>query len=80
MGALPAPGKRTVRACLRMTGRADSPNFTVYHQVLNRGRWKGRALARALLDLVAAVLTPEGPAIIGVDDAPERRWGARHLS
>ena len=49
MGALLAPGKRTVSACLRMTGRADATNFTVYHQVLNRGRWKGRALARTLL-------------------------------
>ena len=32
MGALLAPGKRTVSACLRMTGRADATNFTVYHQ------------------------------------------------
>ena len=77
MGALLAPGKRTVSACLRMTGRADATNFTVYHQVLNRGRWKGRALARTLLDLVVAALAPEGPLIIGVDDTIERRWGAR---
>jgi hypothetical protein len=46
MGALLAPGKRTVSACLRMTGRAEATNFTVYHQVLKRGRWKGRGLAR----------------------------------
>lgn len=77
MGALLAPGKRTVSACLRMTGRAAATNFTVYHQVLNRGRWKGRALARTLLDLVVAALVPEGPVIIGVDDTIERRWGAR---
>ena len=76
MGALLAPGKRTVSACLRMTGRADATNFTVYHQVLNRGRWKGRALARTLLDLVVAALVPQGPVIIGVDDTIERRWGA----
>ena len=76
MGAPLAPGKRTVSACLRMTGRADATNFTVYHQVLNRGRWKGRALARTLLDLVVAALVPEGPVIIGVDDTIERRWGA----
>jgi DDE superfamily endonuclease len=77
MGALLAPGKRTVSACLRMTGRAGAANFTIYHQVLNRGRWKGRALARTLLDLVVAALVPEGPVIIGVDDTIERRWGAR---
>jgi hypothetical protein len=77
MGALLAPGKRTVSTCLRMTGRAEATNFTVYHQVLNRGRWKGRALARTLLDLVVAALVPEGPVIIGVDDTIERRWGPR---
>ncbi len=77
MGALLAPGKRTVSACLRMTGRADVSNFTVYHQVLNRGRWKGRALARTLLGLVVDGLVPEGPVIIGVDDTIERRWGSR---
>ena len=77
MGALLAPGKRTVSACLRMTGRADASNFTVYHQVLNRGRWKGRALARTLLDLVVAALVPEGPVIIGLDETIERRWSPR---
>ena len=29
MGALLAPGKRTVSACLRMTGRAGVSNFTI---------------------------------------------------
>jgi hypothetical protein len=27
MGALLAPGKRTVSSCLRMTGRAEAANF-----------------------------------------------------
>ena len=27
MGAILAPGKRTISACLRMTGRAETPNF-----------------------------------------------------
>jgi hypothetical protein len=58
-------------------GRADVTNFTVYHQVLNRGRWKGRALTRTLLGLVIAALVPEGPVIIRVDDTIERRWRAR---
>ncbi len=77
MGALLAPRKRTVTSCLRMTGRSDATNFTIYHQVLNRGRWKGRALARTLLGVVVAAFVPKGPVIIGVDDTIERRWGAR---
>jgi len=39
MGTLLAPGKRTVTACLRMTGRAQALDFTSYHQILNRARW-----------------------------------------
>ena len=39
MGAVLAPGKRTVSACLRMTGRAGAKNFSSYHQLLNRARW-----------------------------------------
>ena len=31
MGALLAPGKRTVSSCLRMTGRAEAANFASYH-------------------------------------------------
>ena len=49
MGAVLAPGKRTVSACLRMTGRAEAKNFSSYHQLLNRARWDTRAMARRLL-------------------------------
>jgi hypothetical protein len=38
MGALLAPGKRTVTSCLRMTGRAEAANFASYHQILSRAR------------------------------------------
>ncbi len=77
MGALLAPGKRTVTACLRMTGRAQGPGFASYHQILNRARWQSRALALQLLTLLVARLVPEGPVIIGLDDTIERRWGQR---
>ncbi|MDA3859123.1 MAG: hypothetical protein PF480_13035, partial [Roseovarius sp.] len=43
------PGKRTVSACLRMTGRAAAKNFSSYHQLLNRARWKPCAMSRRLL-------------------------------
>ncbi|KQV28200.1 hypothetical protein ASC97_07625 [Rhizobium sp. Root1203] len=33
MGAILCPGKRTVTACLRITGRADADNFSLYHQL-----------------------------------------------
>jgi len=77
MGALLAPGKRTVTSCLRITGRADVTNFATYHQFLNRARWNPRLLARHLLSIVVTRLVPEGPVVIGMDDTIERRWGQR---
>ena len=78
MGALLAPGKRTVTSCLRITGRAMVPTFGSYHQVLNRARWHPRRLARSLTRLlVGQLLAERNPVIIGLDDTIERRWGPR---
>ena len=78
MGALLAPGKRTVSACLRITGRAMNSNYASYHQVLNRARWKpGELAGRLTRHLVATLVETGEPVIIGVDDTIERRWGSR---
>ena len=42
MGALLAPGKRTVSQILRVMGLADEPQFQRYHRVLNRAVWSSR--------------------------------------
>ena len=36
VGAILAPGKRTVTAVLRVVGRSDDGHFQNYHRVLNR--------------------------------------------
>ena len=77
MGAMLAPGKRTVSSALRITGRAMASNFTCYHQVLNRARWSSLAVARQLLVLIIDSLVPDGPVVIGIDDTIERRWGPK---
>jgi len=77
MGALLAPGKRTVSSCLRMAGRAEAANFASYHQILNRACWSPRAVARQLLSLMVERLVSDGPIVIGLDDTIERRWGRR---
>ena len=77
MGALLAPGKRTVTSCLRITGPAMDPAFSSCHQVLNRARWNPRTLARCLTRLrVGQLMDKPEPVIIGVDDTIERRWGS----
>jgi hypothetical protein len=77
LGAVLAPGKRTVTAALRVTGRDTATNFTRYHQVLNRARWSSRAAARVLLELIVTALVGDEPVVIGLDDTIERRWGPK---
>jgi hypothetical protein len=77
VGALLAPGKRTVTAVLRVMGLSQEQHFQNYHRVLNRARWSSLALARVLLDMVVRTFVPAGPVVIGIDDTLERRRGEK---
>src|SRR5919197_3983103 len=77
VGALLAPGKRTVTAVLRVMGLSQERHFQNYHRVLNRARWASLAVARVLLDMVVGTFVPVGPVVIGIDDTLERRRGAK---
>jgi hypothetical protein len=77
MGALLAPGKRTVTAVLRVMGLSQEPRFQKYHRVLNRAQWSSLALARVLWGLLVHTFVAEGPVVSGVDDTLERRRGAK---
>src|SRR5215831_5290276 len=77
VGALLAPGKRTVTAVLRVMGLSQEGQFQMYHRVLNRARWSSVAVARVLLGLVVDTFVPVGPVVIGIDDTLERRRGAK---
>jgi DDE superfamily endonuclease len=52
IGAILAPGERTVSAILREMGCADEKQFQNYHRVLNRATWSSRELSRLLLVLL----------------------------
>jgi hypothetical protein len=77
VGALRAPGKRTVTAVLRVMGLEQEPHFQTYHRVLNRARWSSLAVARVLLGLVVETFVAKGPGVMGIDDTWERRRGAK---
>ena len=77
VGALLAPGKRTVTSCLRILGLSQERHFVNYHRVLSRARWSGREASRLLLGLLVARLVPTGPVVWGIDDTIERRRGKR---
>jgi DDE superfamily endonuclease len=76
VGALLAPGARTVTAALRVMGLSGERRFTNYHRVLNRATWSARQASRILLGLLVTSLVPPGaPIVLGADDTVERRSG-----
>lgn len=77
IGAILAPGKRTVTAALRVMGLAQAKSFQQYHRVLNRAVWSSLEGARLLLLLLVHTLARSGPLVLGLDDTLERRRGAR---
>jgi DDE superfamily endonuclease len=77
IGAILAPGRRTVAGLLRIAGLRRERRFTNYHRVLNRAAWDARAAAGLLLGLLVAAFAPSGPVVLGIDDTIERRRGKR---
>lgn len=76
MGALLAPGKRTVSAALTVMGLKDDPQYQNYHRVLNRAKWCGLTASKILLGLLVSVfVAANAPIILGVDETLERRQG-----
>jgi hypothetical protein len=77
VGALLAPGTRTVTAVLRVMGLSQERHFQNYHRVLNRARWSSLAVAQVLLEMVVRTFAPTGVVVIGLDDTLERRRGQK---
>lgn len=77
LGAILAPGQRTVAAILRIVGLSAERQFQTYHRVLNRAVWSSWALSRVLLGLLVKTFAATGPIIVGIDDTIERRRGAK---
>ena len=76
VGAILAPGTRTVTAALRVLGLSGERQFQNYHRVLNRATWSSRALSRILLRLLVQAFIPaDAPIVVGLDDHIERRRG-----
>ena len=63
IGAILAPGKRTVTSLLRIAGLRRERRFTNYHRILNRVSWEARTAARLLLSLLVAAFAPAGPVV-----------------
>lgn len=78
IGAILAPGERTVTAILRVMGLQNERQFQNYHRVLNRATWSSRALSRLLLSMLIQLFIPaDAPIVVGIDETIERRRGAK---
>jgi len=77
LGAILAPGQRTVTAVLRIMGLSLEKHFENYHRVLSRAVWSSRELSRRLLGWLIEVFAARGPVVLAMDDTIERRRGAK---
>ena len=77
VGAILAPGKRTVTSALRVMGLSHERHFQTYHRVLNRARWSSLRASRILLSLLIKQFVPGGALVFAIDDTIERRRGDR---
>jgi hypothetical protein len=78
VGAILAPGKRTVTAALQVMGLKDEKQYQNYHRVLNRARWSGLQVSQIMLGLlVTAFVALDVPVVVGADETLERRRGKK---
>jgi hypothetical protein len=78
VGAILAPGKRTVTAALRVLGLKDEQQYQNYHRVLNRAKWSALQVSKILLaSLVALFIRADAPLVLGADETLERRRGEK---
>ena len=76
VGAILAPGKRTVSSALQVLGLQEQRDFARYHHVLSRAVWSPLAVSRVLLSLLLRHLAPAtGPLVLGIDETVKRRKG-----
>jgi hypothetical protein len=80
-GTILPPGARTVTAALRAMGLAMEHRCTNDHRVLNRATWSARQGSRMLGGwLVARLVAPGVPLVLGADATVERRSGRRMMA
>src|SRR5262245_60043926 len=75
LGAILAPGKRTVTAALRVMGLSQDAQCQNYHRVLNLALWSSLTASQVRLGLLGRAFASTGTIVLGLDDTIERRRG-----
>ena len=77
LGAILAPGTRTVTAALRVLGLSQDAQFQHDHRVLNGALWSSLTASQVLLGLRVSAFAATGTIVWGLDDPIERRRGEK---
>ena len=71
VGAMLAPGQRTVSSALQVLGLQEQRDFARYHPVLSRAVWSPLAVSRVWLSLLLRHLAPAtGPLVLATHVRP----------
>jgi hypothetical protein len=77
MGAILAPGPRTVGSALRAMGLDQQKRFHRYHRVLSRATWSPMEASRVLLGALVETFVSQSPLVVGINETLERRRGKK---
>lgn len=77
VGALLAPGKRTITSVLRIMGQSQEKAFHKYHRVLSQAQWSTLAASQLMLQQLLSVFIGQRPLVVGIDETLERRWESK---
>jgi len=77
VGAMLAPGTRTITAVLRVMGPSADWHCANSHRVRSRARWPALRGGRRLLRALVRACAPTAPVVLGSDDTMERRRGEK---
>ncbi len=80
LGAILAPGKRTVTAARRARGGHQEKHFQNYPRVLNPAKWSSRQASRILLFLRVKRFAASGPLVVGLDETRQPRQGRQRAA
>ena len=77
VGAILAPGKRTVTSVLRVMGKRDARHGQNYHRVLSRAPWPALRGGHLRLRSLWRACVPTGPVVLGIAETSARRRGEK---
>ena len=77
VGAILTPGRHTVTALLRTMRGLATGHWSDYHRVFSRAVWSPWALGRTLAAAILALIPPDQPVLVPMDDTTVQHRGKK---